>query len=58
MAEQQIPDVTDPDILEMVLRDHAPDETWTIDGTLISVHCGACFKPWPCPSIQAARAKA
>jgi hypothetical protein len=56
MTDQQIPDVSDPDIREMVLRDHEPEEFWGLGGVLISVHCEACYRPWPCPSIKAARA--
>jgi len=56
MSETAIPDVSDPDIREMVLRDHEPKEAWTLGGQLVSVHCDTCFRPWPCPSIKAARA--
>jgi bacterioferritin-associated ferredoxin len=55
MTEQAIPDVSDPDIRQMVLRGHEPEELWSAEGSLVSVHCGKCFASWPCPSIQAAR---
>jgi hypothetical protein len=54
MAElSDIPDVTDPDVRAMVLRNHEPEEAWTYGGR-VDVHCAACCKPWPCPSRQAA----
>jgi hypothetical protein len=43
----ELPDVTDPDIRAMVLRDHG--------SKLISVNCRACWQDWPCPSILVAR---
>jgi hypothetical protein len=51
----ELPDVTDPDIRAMVLRDHQPEERWTLDSKLISVDCDTCFGKWPCPSILAVR---
>jgi hypothetical protein len=50
-----LPDVSDPDVREMVLRNHEPEEAWLADGRLVSVYCRACTGVWPCPSIQAAR---
>jgi len=52
-----LPDVTDPDIRAMVLRDHQPEETWIRwpASASVSVYCGTCFGEWPCPSIKAAR---
>ena len=55
MTGQQIPDVNDPDVRRMVLRDHEPSERWTVAGQLIAVHCDTCLHSWPCPSIIAAR---
>jgi hypothetical protein len=54
MDEQMLPDISDPDIRRMVLRDHEPEETWSVGGQLLSVHCGTCYHSWPCPSRQAA----
>lgn len=51
---ENVPDVSDSDIRRMVLRNHEPDETWSADGKLLSVHCAACYQSWPCPSRQAA----
>jgi hypothetical protein len=55
-----LPDVTDPDIRAMVLRNHQPAETWIgkseTSAALVIVRCATCWQPWPCPSILAARA--
>jgi hypothetical protein len=48
-----LPDVTDPTIRAMVLRNHEPEETWTYGGQ-VYVHCATCWKDWPCPSRIAA----
>jgi hypothetical protein len=57
---EQLPDVSDPDIREMVLSNHRPYEAWKTDdpkqgSELLGVICATCRKDWPCPSIQAAR---
>jgi hypothetical protein len=49
-----LPDVTDPTIRAMVLRDHEPEETWSAEGRLLSVHCRTCYQHWPCPAHKAA----
>ena len=49
-----LPDVSDPEIRRMVLTNHEPTEDWSVDGKLLSVHCGTCYQHWPCPSRQAA----
>jgi hypothetical protein len=57
MDEQPaIPDVSDPDIREMVLSNHEPTEVWE-KSKLLAVVCRTCWKAWPCPSIQAARVR-
>lgn len=57
MSERcDIPNVEDPDIRAMVLRDHQPEEVWSMGGGPLSVHCRVCWHNWPCPSIEAARA--
>jgi len=50
-----VPNVHDPDIRRMVLRNHEPHEAWTNGGELLSVRCETCGLEWPCPSIEAAR---
>lgn len=56
MTEPVLPDVSDPDVREMVLNDHEPAERWTVSGAFLGVHCRTCLHRWPCPSITAARA--
>jgi hypothetical protein len=58
VTNQQIPDVSDPDVREMVLSNHRPAEALTgiKDQRTVVVGCAMCFQLWPCPSIQAARA--
>jgi hypothetical protein len=53
----ELPDMTDPDIRAMVLRDHQPQETWLRwpEKAVVSVYCDTCFGEWPCPSVLAAR---
>jgi hypothetical protein len=53
MSHPDIPDVTDPTIRAMVLRNHEPEESWTVSGQ-VSVHCATCGRDWPCPSRNAA----
>ena len=53
-----LPDVTDPDIRAMVLRDHEPEEIWLRGGDspqLLPIRCATCWQHWPCPAITAAR---
>lgn len=55
MTAARIPDVYDSDIRAMVLSNHRPEETWTVGGELLAVHCEMCGSAWPCESIRAAR---
>jgi hypothetical protein len=55
MENEQIPDVSDPDIRQMVLDTHGSYELRD-KFRLVAVVCGVCAKDWPCPSIKAARA--
>lgn len=50
----EIPDVADPDVRAMVLRDHEPREEWLFPHRVI-VSCERCGGGWPCRSIEAAR---
>lgn len=54
-----LPDVTDPDIRAMVLRDHQPVEWWSHDDyseppKFRRVLCERCRQDWPCLSREAA----
>lgn len=56
-----LPDMTDPDIREMVERNHGPWELWDDKkkpSEFMAVICTICHQEWPCPSIKAARAAA
>lgn len=44
-------DWTDPDVLQMVKRNHVPTEDWTMAGFLIGVRCETCGNGWPCPTV-------
>jgi len=48
-------DLTDPEVREMADRNHTPDEMWSTQGVLISVHCDTCGQPWPCETRKALR---
>lgn len=54
-----LPDVSDPDIRQMVLRNHEPEEMWignfATGDRIVSVYCRTCWSSWPCPAVQAAR---
>lgn len=49
-------DLDDPVIREMIETNHAPTETWRLNGTLVSVNCQACFNAWPCVTVLKLRA--
>ncbi len=53
-----IPDISDPIIRAMVLRNHQPRETWYHRGeeSYVIVACGECGQPWRCASFVAAQA--
>jgi hypothetical protein len=46
-------DLHDPLVREMADRNHQPEETWSISGSLISVRCERCGHDWPCETRQA-----
>lgn len=48
-------DIADPDIRQMVFREHKPIEARAQDGTLTRVQCRFCAEAWPCAAIQVAR---
>lgn len=56
MNGKNIPDVTDPEIRQMVEFNHEPRELWTLGGDLLGVICRTCGHRWPCPTIVALRA--
>lgn len=46
-------DMGDPAIRAMAVRNHAPQDTWTVAGTLVGVFCEHCYQAWPCSTRRA-----
>ena len=56
MSDDVVLDLTDPDVLRMVLADHEPKYRWAGAGKLaVVVECRTCRHAWPCDTITAAR---
>lgn len=48
-----LPQLDDRRVREMADRNHRPTEAWSVSGSLLSLHCGECSHPWPCPTRKA-----
>jgi hypothetical protein len=53
--ERKGPDLSDPDVRDMVARNHMPEESWNNAGGFNGVTCTECHQDWPCPTIQELR---
>lgn len=51
-------DLRDPQVREMVQRNHLPEEHWSgeLGGSqLVSVNCQTCYQDWPCVTVRELR---